>query len=111
MKKIVILDFEIEGFHNYPTPPKQVEFLKYPHRHIFQVKVGLKVTDSDREREIFIEQDNLKHYLGEAYGVPCDFGSMSCELIAEEILTFAQDDGCVWVEVLEDGKGGARVEL
>ena len=32
-------------------------------------------------------------------------------MIAEEILEFAQEDGCVWVEVFEDGKGGARVDL
>ena len=109
--KTVILDFDVEGYHSYPNAPKEVEFLSYPHRHIFQIRAGYRVTDSNREREIFIEQDNVKNYLGEVFGVPCQFENMSCEMIAEEILEFAQEDGCVWVEVFEDGKGGARVDL
>lgn len=111
MKKTVILDFDVEGYHNYPNAPKEVEFLSYPHRHIFKIRAGYRVRGSNREREIFIEQDNIKDYLGEAYGVPCQFENMSCEMIAEDILEFAQEDGCIWVEVFEDGKGGARIDL
>lgn len=109
--KTVILDFDIEGFHHYPDPPKEVSFLRYNHRHIFQIRVGYKVEDSNREKEIFIEQDYLKDYLSESYGSPCQFENMSCEMIAEDLLKFILDDGGVWVEVFEDGKGGARVEL
>ena len=109
--KTVILDFNIEGFHKYPNAPEQVVFLAHLHRHIFQIRVGYKVEHSNREKEIFIEQDNIKHYLTESYGAPCEFDNMSCEMIAEEILLYAKHDGCVWVEVFEDGKGGARVEL
>lgn len=109
--KTVILDFDIEGFHFYPNAPKKVSFLEHNHRHIFQIRAGYKVEDSNREKEIFIEQDYLKDYLSESYGSPCQFENMSCEMIAGEILDFAQEDGCVWVEVFEDGKGGARVEL
>lgn len=109
--KTVILDFDIEGFHYYPDPPKEVSFLRYNHRHIFQIRVGYKVEDSNREKEIFIEQDYLKDYLSESYGSPCQFENMSCEMIAEDLLKFILDDGGIWVEVFEDGKGGARVEL
>lgn len=111
MKKTVILDFDVEGFHEYPNAPKKVEFLSYTHRHIFQIRAGYSVKDMNREKEIFIQQDFLKDYLFESYGSPCQFGSMSCEMIANEILMFATEDGCEWVEVFEDGKGGARVEL
>lgn len=109
--KTVILDFDIEGFHFYPNAPKQVSFLQHNHRHIFQIRAGYKVEDSNREKEIFIHQDFIKEYLYESYGNPCHFDNMSCEMIAEEILEFAEEDGCVWVEVFEDGKGGARVDL
>ena len=109
--KTVILDFDIEGFHFYPNAPKQVSFLEHNHRHIFQIRVGYKVQDSNREKEIFIEQDYLKDYLYESYGSPCQFENMSCEMIAEEILEFAQEEGCVWVEVFEDSLGGARIEI
>tara|TARA_R100000541_G_scaffold58921_1_gene71081 strand:+ start:112 stop:444 length:333 start_codon:yes stop_codon:yes gene_type:complete len=106
----VILDFDIEGFHFYPNPPKKVNFLAHKHRHIFQIRIGYKVDDLNREKEIFIQQDFIKDYLIESYGNPCNFGDMSCEMIAEELLQFTLDDGGVWVEIFEDGKGGARVE-
>jgi len=109
--RTVILDFDIEGFHNYKNAPEQVEFLKYPHRHIFQIRVGYKVDGLDREKEIFIEQDFLKDYLIESYGYPCQFEGMSCEMIALDLLEFAKEDGCIWVEVFEDGKGGARIDI
>lgn len=111
MKTTVIINIEIEGFHNYPEAPLQVEFLKYPHRHLFSVKAGYKVKDDNREKEIFIQQEYIKEYINEAFGVPAQFGAMSCEMIAKEILEYGEIDGLIWVEVLEDGKGGARVEL
>ena len=111
MKSSVIIDFEIEGFHHYPNAPKQVEFLSFNHRHIFNVKVKYLVNDLNREKEIFIQTDILKEYLNECYGFPCQFGAMSCEMIAKEILEFGMEDGVYFVEVLEDGKGGASVEI
>jgi len=111
MKKTVIAQFEIEGFHNYPKAPVKVGFLRYEHRHTFIVKVGYLVTDSNREKEIFLCRDEIKSYLIESYGFPCQFKAMSCEMIAEEILEFSKEDGVVWVEVWEEKTGGARVEL
>lgn len=111
MKTTVILDFEIEGFHRYPNPPKEVLFLQYLHRHLFQIRVGFKVDDLNREKEIFIEERKIKKYLYSVFGSPCNFDNMSCEHIAVNILHFIQDQGGVWVEVFEDSKGGAKVEL
>jgi hypothetical protein len=109
--KTVIIDFDIVGFHYYPEAPEKVDFLRHPHRHLFRIRVGYNVQDSNREKEIFIQQDLLTEYLHEAYGYPCIFNNMSCEMIAEDLLYFAQVDDAVWVEVYEDGRGGARVEL
>lgn len=110
-KKTVIIDFDIVGFHYYPDAPDQVAFLENNHRHLFQIKVGYDVSFLNREKEIFIQADFVKEYLTETYGSPCNFKNMSCEMIADEILTFAKDDNAIWVEVLEDGKGGAKIEL
>lgn len=110
-KTHVVIDFEVEGFHHYPNAPKKVEFLSQNHRHLFQVKVHYEVKDLNREKEIFIQTDELKFYLQEAYGTPCQFGAMSCEMIAKELLEFSNPDGAVKVEVYEDGKGGATVEV
>ena len=111
MKKTVILDFDVEGYHFYPNAPKQVSFLENNHRHLFQIRVGYKVSFLNREKEIFIQQDFLKGYLYESYGSPCNFENMSCEMIAQDLLEFIVEDGGIWVEVFEDGKGGAKVQL
>ncbi len=107
----VIIQLEIEGFHHYPNAPEQVEFLSHNHRHTFKIKAGYEVSDLNREKEIFIERENIREYLNESFGSPCQFGAMSCEMIAKEILEFASDDQMIWCEVWEEETGGARVEL
>jgi hypothetical protein len=111
MKNTVITKLNIEGFHNYPQAPEKVNFLSCKHRHTFKIKCGYQVTSLNREREIFICRDEIIDYLIESYGSPCQFGAMSCEMIANEILEFAQPDGMVWCEVWEEETGGARVEI
>ena len=109
MKKTVILDFELVGFHYWDNAPAPVSFLKSEHN--FRFRLGFSVTDLDREIEIFMQEDLVKEYINEAYGTPCDFGSMSCEMIAKDLLEFGIEDDCIWVEVFEDNRGGARVDL
>lgn len=111
MRAFVKLDFEVVGFHQYEGAPKEVRFLACRHRHIFNIKIKYLVTDLDREKEIFIQTDLVKDYLHRRYGTPCEFRNMSCEMIAKEIIEWGQEDGLVFVEVLEDNKGGAIVEL
>lgn len=111
MKSSVIISFNIDGFHNYPNAPEEVKFLSYPHRHTFKIKCAYNVSDLNREREIFICRDEVIEYLTEAYGLPCQFEAMSCEMISKDILEFGQDDGMVWCEVWEEETGGGRVEL
>lgn len=111
MKSIVIIQFEIEGFHHYPNAPEKVNFLSLNHRHSFQIKAGYLVDDLNREKEIFIQRDYIKEYLIECFGSPCQFEDMSCEMIANEILQYSSDDGMIWCEVWEEKTGGARVEL
>jgi predicted HAD superfamily Cof-like phosphohydrolase len=111
MKTFVKLDFDVVGFHYYQGAPISVDFLKYNHRHIFNIKAEYEVTNLDREKEIFIQTDILTDYLYQTYGSPCQFEGMSCEMIAKELLEFGIVDGIVSVEVLEDNRGGARVEL
>jgi|TARA_B100000315_G_C14367324_1_gene491270 hypothetical protein len=106
MKISMIIDFDIEGFHYYPKAPKEVDFLRFEHRHLFRVKCGVPVTHDNREKEIFIHQDAVKKYLKKKYGNPCRFNQMSCEMIAKDVL---EEFNCSWVDVLEDNRGGARV--
>lgn len=111
MKNTVIVQFEIEGFHFYKDAPKEVIFLENKHRHTFIIKAGYSVNDLNREKEIFICRDEIKNYLTESFGVPCNFENMSCEMIAKEILEFGLYDGMIWCEVWEEETGGAKVEI
>lgn len=111
MKKQVIAQIVVDGFHNYPNAPSEVEFLQYKHRHQFTIKLGYEVNDLNREKEIFIARDEIHSYINESYGCPANFKNMSCEMIAAELLAFGKEDGVVWVEVWEEQTGGARIEL
>lgn len=106
MKSFVILDFDIEGFHNYPNAPTQVSFLSNKHRHLFRIEIGICVTELNREKEIFIEQDIVKDIIRSRFGMPAIFGQMSCEHIAKFII---DNYDCSWCKVLEDGRGGALI--
>ena len=111
VKRRVVLDFEVEGFHKWPDAVKQVHYLSYTHRPLFQIRIHIDVTHDDREVEIFIETDKIKNYLYSKYGSPCLFENMSCEMIALDILNAGCEKCYRKVEVYEDGRGGATVEL
>lgn len=108
MKKRVVTHNAIEGYHHYPDPPKEVSFLKYPHRHLFDIRCQFAVVDSNREIEIFIQQAAIEMMIKKHFGYPAEFDDMSCEMICEWILE--QFDECVEVQVLEDGYGGAVIQ-
>lgn len=109
MKTYVKTCNEIAGIHYWSDAQHPVDFLKHPHRHIFQIIAYFEVEDPDREIEIFVRQNQIKKYLERKYkrldGL-CHFGGMSCEMIAKEILDAFEAAAC---EVNEDGKGGALV--
>lgn len=102
----VITSNVLEGFHYWPNAPEAVSFLRDNHRHLFHIRCAFGVSDLDREVEIILMQREVEKFLCGKYGCPCQFESMSCEMIGAEILTTMN---AVWVEVLEDGQGGAIV--
>ena len=104
-KSFIICKFGIEGFHAWEGAYEKVSFLKNKHRHIFYISVGVAVKGLNREIEIFDKTWEIQDFLSRQYGKPCEFGGMSCEMIASEILKEFQAS---WVEVLEDALGGAR---
>ena len=59
--KMIWVTFRKEGIHKYPDAPDGVEFLKYPHRHIFHFRVELEVFHDDRDVE-FILLKGSNHY-------------------------------------------------
>tara|TARA_R110001583_G_scaffold77010_3_gene210125 strand:+ start:11 stop:400 length:390 start_codon:yes stop_codon:yes gene_type:complete len=114
MTKTIILVFDIEGHHSWKNPFSSVDFLKNEHRHLFRIRLGIKVNHNNRDKEIFIQQQYFRKYLKDKYETLDkeykyhNFGNMSCEDIAEELINL--DNDIQWVEVLEDNLGGAKIE-
>lgn len=114
MKKKVITSIKVEGFHNYPGAPQVCAFLRNSHRHIFHIRCWFDVQDSNREIEFITMANKIASMLNTDFGTPCQFGMMACEHIAEYIINNAKKNALPIpskVEVLEDGDGGAIVEL
>ena len=109
----VIINTQVEGLHNWPgCDIKEVEFLKYPHRHIFHICCKKEVTHDDRDVEIIMLKKRINNFIDENYRELhtdfIDFGSMSCEMIARELL---EEFNLNYCSVLEDGENGAEIHL
>lgn len=100
----VLASFQIEGFHCWPDAPEPVAFLRDRHRHMFHVELEREVTHADRDVEIILLARAAKALLVEEFGERCEFGTLSCEAIAEFLLTRLHLRSST---VLEDGENGA----
>lgn len=105
----VVVNIEIEGLHKWENCPfEDVAFLRDKHRHNFRIRCEKKVSHEDRDIEIILLKRKIISYLTNKYGTPAQFGGMSCESIAVELLKNFDLKVC---EVLEDGENGAIVEI
>ena len=85
---------------------EDVEFLKFPHRHIFHICCKKKVTHDDRDIEIILLKRKINKYLNKMF--PKTFGEMSCEMIAKLLLNCFELSYC---KVLEDNENGAEIQI
>lgn len=109
MRRQVITYNQVEGFHRYPNAPKRCGFLRYKHRHVFEIRCKFEVSSNDREIEIITKQWEIDNFINCIYGKPANFGCMSCEDIAQSLLLrFPEMTEC---QVLEDGYGGASLAI
>jgi transglutaminase-like putative cysteine protease len=109
-----------EGIHKYPaalTDPNlaDVQFLGYPHRHIFHFRVWIDVFHNDRDLE-FIQFKRWCESLYSSNNSVLSLDYKSCEMIADDLYIQIADrypGRVVHIEVSEDGENGAviRYEL
>ena len=110
VKKSIWVTFQKEGIHKYPDAPDEVDFLRYPHRHIFKFKVQIEVYHDDRDIEFFI----FKRWLESLYAdniLELDF--KSCEMISDELARQIKDkysQRWLAIDVSEDGENGSHTE-
>ena len=110
VKKNIWVTFQKEGIHKYPNAPDEVDFLRYPHRHIFKFKVQIEVYNDDRDIEFFI----FKRWLESLYAddtLQLDY--KSCEMMADDLAKQIKDKypgRQLSIDVSEDGENGCHVE-
>lgn len=106
MRKFIRVRLDIEGLHNWvDCDINEVAYLKNLHRHTFQIECTAEVTHGDRDIEFIEFKHKVKKYIAQKwydshYGC-CNFGPMSCEHIAEDLLT---EFGLTKCSVSEDGE-------
>ena len=109
VKKSIWVTFQKEGIHKYPDAPDEVEFLRYPHRHIFKFKVQIDVEHDDRDIEFFI----FKRWLESLYqGNILQLDYKSCEMISDDLylqINNKYPNRFVVIDVSEDGENGCQV--
>jgi hypothetical protein len=105
MKTTIWVTSRFAAFHRWVDAPKSTLFLRDFHRHVFHVKLSVRVSHQNRQVEFFDLKSRLEKYLDEMY-VGKRF-ELSCEQIAADLLR--RFSAC-WCEVSEDGENGAVVE-
>ena len=109
---MIWVTFQKEGIHKYPAAAdiEGVEFLQYPHRHIFQFKVWIEVFHDDRDIEFIL----FKRWLESLYSdsiLTLDY--KSCEMISDDLyeqIVVQYPNRSVHIEVSEDGENGSFIK-
>lgn len=105
MIRTIIVKYQFEGVHCWADCPfEEVHFLRDKHRHIFYVEAEKEVFHNDRDIEIIMLKREMEKYSKEIY----DYGTSSCEMIAENLLQRFSLKSC---SVLEDNENGAKIYI
>lgn len=107
----VYCSFRLVGLHQWTNCPyDDVDFLRTRHRHEYHIKCYFRVNHSDRDIEFIRAKNQIMDYLTNKYWNTqyncCDFGEMSCEMIAEELCS---EFDLYSVDISEDGENGGIV--
>ena len=110
------ITWQREGIHKYPaalTDPAldDVQFLGYPHRHIFHFRVWIDVFHNDRDLE-FIQFKRWCESLYSSDNSVLSLDHKSCEMMADDLYIQIADrypGRVVHIEVSEDGENGALI--
>jgi len=111
-KNFIWVSFQKEGIHKYPaalTEPelKEVEFLGYPHRHMFHFRVEIDVFHNDRDIEFILLKRELEGLYNDG---TLELDHKSCEMMADDLSEYIYDTypgRNFQITVSEDGENGA----
>lgn len=87
-KSRINVKVDVLGTHNWPDAFNVVEFLKHEHHHQFNITVECDVEHNNREIEFILLRMDILDFVYYNYKTDrwiVKFGSMSCEMIANDI--------------------------
>ena len=110
------ITWQREGIHKYPAALSDpaladVQFLGYPHRHMFHFRVWIDVFHNDRDLE-FIQFKRWCESLYSSDNSVLSLDHKSCEMIADDLyiqIASRYPGRVVHIEVAEDGENGALI--
>lgn len=89
MQRFVKIKSDITGFHKWAEAPRDVKFLADRHRHLFTIEVVLLTSSDNRAVEFFQAKRKLNSIITNTFEHnefnEIEFGSLSCEDIAEAV--------------------------
>ena len=115
-KRQIWITWQKEGIHKYPAALEDpnladVQFLGYPHRHMFHFRVWIDVFHNDRDLE-FIQFKRWCESLYSGHGAVLSLDHKSCEMMADDLyiqIASRYPGRRVHIEVAEDGENGALI--
>lgn len=113
IKVEVYCNLQMEGLHDWPFCPfDEVGYLRDLHRHMFHITAFVAVSHDDRDTEFIMLKHKIQEFLFDKYWhdqYKClFFGTMSCEMIARQLIEFFQLTKCI---VSEDNENGAVLSV
>ena len=113
-KNYIWVTFAKEGIHKYPAALedpelKEVEFLGYPHRHMFHFKVEIEVFHDDRDIEFILFKRELESLYNRHGAMSLDY--KSCEMMSDDLyiqITKRYPGRKIEIDVSEDGENGSH---
>lgn len=105
----IIVRFTFEAVHYWPDAPaiRREHYLRYPHRHLFQVEATRLVMHDNRDVEFIAFKRRMETYCRENWSVELEPAfTYSCEQFAKILLEEFDLSSC---RVFEDNENGAEV--
>ena len=59
----IFINTQTEFIHQYKDAPKEVSYLRYPHRHLAHIKVEIEVFHNEREVEFIMLKHRVDDFL------------------------------------------------
>ena len=97
---------QFEAIHNWPEAGYPVQYLQFPHRHVFHIEFTASVEHEDRQIEFITLKQMVENFCRDQWHNR-DIGRTSCETIGVAILEAFQEIDTVTVS--EDGENGATI--